>query len=163
MIWLLIAAVILTIISPLLWMRSSPRQKHIDHLRSYARTAGIQVILHRRPDARDDEVRLETVCYRLPWRGLEVADHWVIHRYSQRGWESLFSGWRWFQGEVENGFSEGLGEAIVGMPESASAILCNASGIGVTWGEREDTQAVAAICASLSDLRELLEKKSTKP
>ena len=163
MIWLLIAGVILTILSPLLWMRSSPRQKHIDHLRSSARTAGVQVILHRRPDARDDEVRLETVCYRLPWRGLKVADHWVIHRYSQRGWESLFSGWRWFQGEAENGFFQSLDEAIVCMPESVSAIVCNASGIGVTWGEREDTQAVVTICARLSDLRELLEKKSTKP
>ena len=163
MVWLLIAGVILMLVSPILWMRSSPRQRHIESLREFARSTGMQVILHRRPDAREDEDRLETVCYRLPWRGFRPNKNWVLHRHSQRGWESRFSDWHWFIAEAHEDLAEPLLVATTSMPESVSAVLCSASGIGVTWAEREDTEALATILHSLSILRDLLEKKHLKP
>jgi hypothetical protein len=67
MTWLLIVLGVAVVISPLMWFRQSPRQKLITELRRSAGSAGLQVSLYRRPDARDEETRLECVCYRIPW------------------------------------------------------------------------------------------------
>ena len=69
MTWLLIVFGVAVVVSPLMWFRQSPRQKLITELRRAAGSMGLQVSLHRRPDAREDETRWSAVCYRLPWLG----------------------------------------------------------------------------------------------
>ena len=89
MTWLLILFGVAVVVSPLMWFRQSPRQKLITELRRAASSMGLQVSLHRRPDARDDETRLECVCYRLPWLDDSCRQNWVLQRYSNRGWDLI--------------------------------------------------------------------------
>ena len=77
MTWLLIVLAVAVVLSPLMWFRQSPRQKLITDLRRSASALGLQVSLHRRPDAREEETRLETVCYRLPWLSDNCRQDWV--------------------------------------------------------------------------------------
>lgn len=159
MTWLLIIGVMGLAISPLLWMRSSPRQKHLESLRRYARTQGVQVILHKRPEARDSETRLEAMCYRLPWRDVSVPQDWVLHRYSQRGWAAPIEGWFWFRGEPSIDSEELLAEFVCELPDSATAIICSAAGIGLIWRELESLETLERLCALLVKLRKAIEKK----
>jgi hypothetical protein len=61
--WFLIVFGIAVVISPLMWLRQSPQAKRMTELRGMATQLSIQVSLHRRPDAREDEVSLDSVCY----------------------------------------------------------------------------------------------------
>ena len=63
--WMLILFAIAIVLSPIMWFKQSPHQKNLAETRSAARSLGIQVNLHRRPDARDSETALEVTCYKM--------------------------------------------------------------------------------------------------
>lgn len=152
--WLLILFIIAVVISPLMWLKQSPHSKRMIELRGLANSLSMQVSLHRRPDARDDEKALETVCYRLPWQDRDCDQKWVLHRFSQRGWDSDFAGWRWTLHQADPVWDSLLAEIIPQMPVGVSAVIANRAGIAVIWDERGDAQALQKIGENLQALRD---------
>lgn len=152
--WLLILFIIAVVISPLMWLKQSPHSKRMIELRGLANSLSMQVSLHRRPDARDDEKALETVCYRLPWLDRDCDQKWVLHRFSQRGWDSDFAGWRWTVHQADPVWDSLLAEIVPQMPVGVSAVIANRAGIGVIWDERGDPQALQKISENLQALRD---------
>lgn len=158
MTWLLIVFGVAVVISPLMWFRQSPRQKLITELRRSANGMGVQVALHRRPDAREDETRLETVCYRLPWLNENCRQNWVLHRYSSRGWESSSSGWLWTIAQALPHWDPIIQEVTAELPQGVSAIIANKAGIGVIWNERDDAADLQKIAHILKKLQQSAKK-----
>ena len=158
MTWLLIVLGVAIVVSPLMWFRQSPRQKLITELRREASSQGIQVTLHRRPDAREDETRLETVCYRIPWPDDSCRQSWVLHRYSGRGWESACSGWLWTISQAPPEWDHKLPELVTSLPSGVSAIVANNTGIGVIWNEREDADDLVKIVENVKKLQSWAKK-----
>ncbi|MGB1402672.1 MAG: hypothetical protein ACPH3I_06835 [Porticoccaceae bacterium] len=158
MTWLLILLGLALVISPLMWFRQSPHQQQITELRRLANSLLLQVKLHRRPDARDDEVRLETVCYRLPWTDTDCRQSWVLQRYSDRGWQSHCCGWHWYVDQANAVLDDTLSRITADMPESVTAVVANDEGIGVIWTERGDSEDVQKICQLLMLLRQKAEE-----
>ena len=158
MTWLLILFGLAVVVSPLMWFRQSPRQKLITELRRTASSMGLQVSLHRRPDARDDESRLECVCYRLPWLGDSCRQSWVFHRYSNRGWASPISEWLWTIAEADPKWNDLIGEIAADMPSGVSAIMANNSGIGVIWNERDDASDLQKVAQNLKKMQQTAKK-----
>jgi len=158
MTWLLILFGVAVVVSPLMWFRQSPRQKLITELRRTAASMGLQVSLHRRPDAREDETRLECVCYRLPWLDDSCRQSWVLHRHSKRGWESAISDWLWTIAEADSKWRDLLAETVADIPAGASAIIANSAGIGVIWNEREDAADLQKVAQNLKKMQQTAKK-----
>jgi len=168
MTWLLILFGVAVVVSPLMWFRQSPRQKLITELRRAASSMGLQVSLHRRPDARDDETRLECVCYRLPWLNDSCRQNWVLQRYSNRGWESDDSstinsviksaGWKWTIAEAHPQWNHLLEETVADIPAGVSAIIANKTGIGFIWNERDDSSDLQKVAQNLKKLQQTAKK-----
>lgn len=152
--WLLILFIIAAVISPLMWLKQSPHAKRMTELRGLANSLSIQVSLHRRPDARDEETALEAVCYRMAWLDRDCDQKWVLQRFSQRGWDSNCAGWRWTQHQADPQWDVLLAQLIPQMPSGVSAVIANRAGIGVIWDERGDAQALQKIGDNLQVLRE---------
>ena len=158
MTWLLIVFGIALVLSPLMWLKQSPHQKRITELRRHAGQSSLQVSLHRRPDARDDELRLEAVCYRLPWRDTDCRQDWVLQRRSSRGWPSEIDGWHWMAQAADQKWHDLLAQTLPQLPPSVSAIVADAQGIGVIWDERGDVNELNLICDFLQSLRQKAEE-----
>ena len=149
MTWLLIVLGVAVVISPLMWFRQSPRQKLISELRRSAGSAGLQVSLHRRPDAREEETRLECVCYRILWLDGDCRQNWVLHRFSARGWDSVCPGWLWTLNQAAPQWDELLADQMDDFPAGVSALVATDAGIGVIWNEREDAADLEKIVDKL--------------
>lgn len=158
MTWLLILFGVAIVVSPLMWFRQSPRQKLITDLRRSANSLGLQVSLHRRPDAREDETRLECVCYRLPWLDDSCRQNWVLHRHSNRGWQSVVKDWLWTIAEADSKWSETLSATVADIPAGVSAIIANNAGIGVIWNEREDAADLQKVVENLEKIQQTAKK-----
>lgn len=154
--YFLVIVGIALVLSPLFWMKPSLRQKQITALRGLAPKLGLRVRLHRRPDALDEEKRLECVNYYLPWSAPPTRP-WVLHRFSTRGWESPWAGWHW-RGDIppESRFAA-IGELLQTLPEDCSALVIDRQGVGAIWQERSDETGLTAIASVLHKLqREVL-------
>ena len=163
MTWLVILFGIAVVVSPLMWFRQSPRQKLITELRRTANSMGLQVSLHRRPDAREDETRLECVCYRLVWLDDSCRQSWVLHRHSKRGWEpdsAVLSGngWLWTIAEAEPKWAATLEKTTADLPSGVSAIIANKAGIGMIWNERDDASDLEKVAQNLKDIQQTAKK-----
>lgn len=152
--WFLIVFGIAVVISPLMWLKQSPQAKRMTMLRGMATQLSIHVSLHRRPDAREDEVSLESVCYQLPWLDRNASERWVLQRFSQRGWDSDCEGWRWTQHQAHPDWDDVLAQLIPELPKGVSALIANKVGIGMIWDERGDVLELEKIAAILQLLRE---------
>jgi len=158
MTWLLIVFGVALVISPLMWLKQSPHQHRITGFRRQANSLFLQVCLHRRPDARVDELRLESVCYRLPWRDKACRQDWILQRCSQRGWESPYPAWRWMADQADSQWGSALDEVLLQMPVGVSAVIADGNGIGVIWDERGETEDVTVIYQLLLLLRQKAEE-----
>ncbi len=163
MTWLLILFGIAVVVSPLMWLRQSPRQTLITELRRTANSMGLQVSLHRRPDARDNETRLECVCYRLAWLDGSCRQCWVLHRHSERGWQPSSAvlstaGWLWTVAEASTQWMATLEKTTAELPAGVSAIIANKAGIGVIWNERNDVADLEKVAHNLKKLQEIAKK-----
>jgi len=146
-----------------MWFRQSPRQKLITELRLSANSMGLQVSLHRRPDAREEETRLECVCYRLPWLDDSCRQNWVLQRHSNRGWKpdspTLNSrGWLWTLAEADSQWQQLLEKIVADIPSGVSAILANKAGIGMIWNERDDAADLEKVAQNLKKLQQTAKK-----
>jgi hypothetical protein len=152
--WLVICLVVTIVLSPLMWLKQSPRQLRIATLRRKATENNFTVSLHRRPDARDDEMSLDCVLYKLTCKDLDISGEWVLHRYSQRGWESKWSHWNWIFGEADSSWDDVLAQIIVNLPNGVSAIKKQKDGFSVIWDESGGEPEFLAVCDSLRMLHE---------
>ena len=154
MIWFLIIFCLAVAVSPLLWMKSSPRQQQITQFRKIARELGVYTNLHKRPEARESEKRLDAMFYWLPWHDRKQVESWILHRYSKRGWESEFQSWYWVDKKASSAWSTIIAEITNSLPSGATAIIVNSAGVGLIWDERGEPSSVHQICDSVKQLRE---------
>ncbi len=155
MIWLLIIFTLAVVVSPLLMMKSSPRQQQISSCRQAARSLSISVNLHPQPDARETEKRLVTTLYWLPWQTERRPKPWVLHRCSDRGLHSRWSNWYWLPNRAGSQWEDVLDDVLCQLPSGVTAVVLNNSGVGVTWDERSDS----AVVSTLHSCIERLQKK----
>lgn len=163
MTWFLILIGVAIVVSPLMWFRQSPRQKLVTELRRQAHIMGLQVSLDRRPDAREEETRLECVRYSLPWLDEDCRQAWVLHRYSQRGWQPdsgdlTRSGWLWTIAQAPPQWDGVLADSVGELPAGATAVIANKVGIGVIWDEREDSSDLEKVANFLKKMQQIAKK-----
>lgn len=154
MIWLLIIFFMAVAISPLMWIKASPRQRQIQQCREIARGLSLRVKLQRRPDARESERKLEAVGYWLAWDDSNIPRPWTLHRYSNRGWESPWEGWNWIVDEAPSEWQPQIQNVLTLLSADVQAIVVNGSGLAVIWQEKGDESRVHIIKECLTTLKE---------
>lgn len=154
MIYLLIVLMVALVLSSLMWIRPSPRQKHLAQMRSAALAQGLQVQLSTAPDARPGEGRLDYALYLLPRRndGPTPPD-WLLVKGSRRGDPSPWPEWRWLDKAAPVVYQQPIAEALLRLPEDAVGLVSNRRGVGLYWQERSDLEAVQSIGKTLLALR----------
>lgn len=153
MIWLLIIFCLAVALSPLMWMKATPRQQQVMATRAKARSLSINVNICRQPDAKDSETRLDAILYWLPWQKDTVNQVWVLQRRTRRGWESSFDGWRWVNNQADPSWQQIIELIIQNLPAGISAIVSNKEGIGMVWDERGDKELIHNLYQNLIKLR----------
>jgi hypothetical protein len=153
MIWLLIIFCLAVALSPLMWMKASPRQQQVTVSRAKARSLSINVNMCRQPDAIDSETRLDAILYWLSWQKDTVNQVWVLQRRTKRGWESSFEGWRWVNNQADPSWEQIIELIIQDLPAGISAIVSNKEGIGMVWDERGDEDFIDDLHQNLIKLR----------
>ena len=160
MTYLLIALVLAIILSPLLGLRSSPRQKLITAMRRCAVSHGLQVKLSRPADAREGEGRLDSVIYRLPWprdsapSGLRHAEAWLLVRHSGRGAPAPWDDWRWLSREAASELMDYICVAVEQLHADITGIEASHEGLSVYWREHGMVSDVEQLSAVLKRLQE---------
>ena len=154
MVWLLIIFCLAVAVSPILWMKSSPRQQHITDCRKKARGLSINVNLRHCPGAPEAEQRLDTVYYWLPWLEAKKVQGWILQRSSRRGWDSLFTDWRWVNNEANKEWYEVINFCLSELPEGVTTIQVSNEGVGLVWDERGAIDLIDKIHISLLELRQ---------
>ncbi len=154
MVWLLIIFCLAVAVSPLLWMKSSPRQQHITDCRRKARSLSINVNMRRCPGALEAEQRLDTIYYWLPWLKPKKVQGWILQRSNRRGWDSSFTGWRWINNEANKEWHDIITACLSDLPEGITAIQVSKEGIGLVWDERGTIDLIDKIHACLLELRQ---------
>ena len=157
--WIIVFVIVTIAVTPVIGLRGSNRQKKIVKMRRRARDLGMQVNLHRRPDAEDDDRDLDFVCYKLLWKTDLVADSYVLHCCSARGLDSSVSGWRWFNGKPDPELAAVFESVISDVPDSTVGILCDQIGIGIIWKENTTIGVVDSIHMMLLQMQSEFEKK----
>lgn len=162
MTYLLILLAFALIVSPLMWMRQSPRQKQVAALRKEAGMQGLSVKLCHAPDAREGEGRLDHMSYKLPWLPNTTPseqprmENWVLVRRLRpgyHGYDSPWSPWQWLAREANNVLYPALGDAVDALPASVMAIQPDTDGVAVIWKEDGTIDDVGMIKQHLMALR----------
>ena len=160
MTYLLIAVILAIILSPILGMRQSPRQKLITELRQTAKRQGLQVNLSRPADAREGEGRLDTAVYRLPWpidsrsSGLRRAEEWLLVRDTRRGDKSEWDDWNWLTLPVADELLSAVGQAVTQLKAEFSALEASSDGLSVYWQEQGTAGDVERVALILKQLQQ---------
>jgi uncharacterized membrane protein YccC len=163
MVYLLILFVLAIILSPLLSLRQSPRQKQITLLRQCATRKGLRVTLSRPLGAREGEGRMDTAVYRLPWAVDSVgstirrAEQWQLVHNNGKGSESVWGEWRWLTlppGEELFPAISQLLEPAEALSQKISGLEACAKGVAVYWQEEGSEQDVNDIAEALTCLRD---------
>jgi len=160
MTWLLIIFGVAVVLSPLMWFKQSPYQKRVAYLRGSTAALNLRVSLHRRPDGRETESSLESVCYKMRWENSDSQKNWVIHRFSPRGWESPCTGWRWVQNEANVSWHGILLEILPELPVGVTAIIASQADVGAIWDERGGHDELVKIAEILGKLKHHIENIS---
>lgn len=164
MTYLLIALVLAIILSPLLGMRSSPRQKLVADLRRCAVSNGLQIKLSRLAGAREGEGRLDSVLYRLRWlkdtkpSTLRRGEEWLLIRGGHRGDAAPWGEWRWLSLPPALELQAAIGVAVEALTGDITGFEASREGLAVYWRERGESADVKQLAEALKKLQ-----KSIRP
>ena len=163
--WLIIGLVLAFLVSSVMWVMPSPRQRHQGVLRMRARQLGIQVQLaHLSLPRAKGEVDAETVivpAYRFVRQNLSRSERdgwreWQVHRMDTINNEGLPDGWSWIKGEgclSSTAFAqlEGLLKAL---PEDVVGVESTPLYLSLYWHERGDAAQLGWLHAQIQPLLE---------
>ncbi len=159
MTYLLIALVLAIILSPLLSLRSSPRQKLIADLRQCASRQGLQVKLSAHPATREEKPQLDSAIYRLGWppdseaSSLRRAEQWLLVRSEERGDRSDWDGWRWLTLPPAAEIVSALDGVVPKLIADVSGLEASSQGVAFYWSEHGDTSDVERMAEALKSLQ----------
>ena len=78
----------------------------------------------------------------------------MLHRFSARGWDSVFPGWLWTLNQAAPYWDTLLADQLDDFPAGVSALVATDAGIGVIWNEREDAADLEKIVDKLKKFRD---------
>ncbi len=154
--YLIIAVVIAALISPLLALKPTRRQKHILSLREEARKRGLQVQVMTESIVDEDGENSTSIRYFVPWLAKDLqqvgSDQWLLVRDRGRGPPSKWVGWRWFKQEAPQHHQVAIDKMVFDLPNEVNALSVNGQGVGVYWQESGDIDLLSKIDKNIKNI-----------
>ena len=145
--------VIAALISPIMVLKPSRRQKTILVLREEARRRGLQVQVMADAITDSEGHNVTSVRYFVPWLAKDLdragSKPWLLMRDAGRGRASRWSGWRWQTNEAPQHHQSAIDKVIFEMPNSVNAVSADGQGLGVYWREHGGASSVHEIEKSI--------------
>jgi len=146
--WLLLAA--LLVLSPLSWMKPTPRQKKLVHLREKARSLGIKVTLT--PLKLNDGTKIQGIAYRWlrPPEAPVMPGYLCLLRKEVEEvrpvWDEWVAGWAIAQGKKDfltlNQLQQ-LNAWLLTLPENVFAVEWGSATLAIWWDERAEPEILS--------------------
>lgn len=150
------AMVILT--GAFMWLKPSPRDQHLNTLRSAALTEGFKLASIRIPDTSiegrlADKASLATLYRILHSFDKGKAPRFTVQRTTGVSNAFLPDGWRWAdQRRPSEAVTQVLHDILIELPETYLVLDAQPDGVGLAWDERGDVSALPAIRETLEHL-----------
>jgi hypothetical protein len=154
--YLLIAFIIVVVLSPLAWLRSTPGQARVTAFRRRATELGLKVQIVPPPDAPEGDSQPTAVFYCLSYPQKQIAEisstvgQWTLLRKERRGWESRWQGWRWFRREGSEHLSSAIEGMLQSLPGVVYAVRADKNAVGVFLRESGEVSIVDDIANTLN-------------
>lgn len=158
MVWVVIAIALMLMISPVLWLKPSPRQRRIVPLRNAARKAGVTVKLEKPP------LHGETVAmpgYRWDYPVERPGPRFVLVRDAEAS-EALkpyLAGWRWRIEPLRplpESARKPLEALLMRLPQDALVLESSEHGITLWWWESQNAERFGTYLEDFRRLRDAL-------
>lgn len=153
-----IICAILILAGAFMWLKPSPRDRHLNTLRTAALTAGFKLDSIRIPDTsiegRLAEKSSLITLYRLLHRfDKDRAPRFTVQRTTGVSSAFLPDGWKWAdQHRPTEAVTQHLHEVLLTLPEAYLVLDAQPDGVGLVWDERGDASALPAIRETLERL-----------
>ncbi|WP_028669794.1 hypothetical protein [Saccharospirillum impatiens] len=149
---------ILILAGAFMWLKPSPRDRHLNTLRTAALSAGFKLDSIRIPDTSIEGRLAEKSTLITLYRQLHRFDKAKAPRFTvQRttGVSSAFlpDGWKWAdQYRPGEAVTQVLHDLLLTLPEAYLVLDAQPDGVGLVWDERADASALPAIRETLERL-----------
>ncbi|MCG6659201.1 preprotein translocase subunit YajC [Halomonas campisalis] len=158
MVWLLILFVLLLMVSPVLWLKPSPRQRRIAPLRSAAIKAGVQVKLESPPL---HGISTAMPGYRWSYPQDAPGPRFVLVRDSEASdaLKAFIPGWRWRIEPLRplpEAARKPLEALLIRLPQDALVIESREHGITLWWWESQGAERFLTYVDDFRQLRDAL-------
>lgn len=165
MTWLIILFAVMLAISPVLWLKPSPRQRRVARLRDAAVRAGVVVRLESPPL---HEARGVMPAYRWPYPPRRPGPDFVLVRDAHAAAElkPFGHGWRWRVeplrplGEAAEAHLEALATRL---PQDALVLESRPASLTLWWWESQDFDRFATYLDDFTALRDDLAGRPDQP
>ncbi|MHA7878192.1 MAG: hypothetical protein ACX931_00240 [Saccharospirillum sp.] len=157
----------MVVIGAFMWVKPSPRDKHLAMLRAQALREGLKVhsikLDDTSLDGRVEGKRLMLAVYCLPHAFDQTADMaFTVLRTSGVGGAFLPDGWKWASHRrAPEPYRADLTAFIETLPEAYLALEVRMNSVGVVWNERGDVDELPRMKERLSQLIRILSAKRT--
>lgn len=159
---LLVIAAILVLAGAFLWLKPSPRDRHLNTLRTKAMTEGFKLQSIRLPDTSvsgrlDERKELRTLYRLLHHFDKSHAPFFTVVRTTGVANAFLPEGWTWTDSNrPPEGVQERLTAFLERLPENVTAIDARPDGVGLVWDERGAAGELPILRETLEELVKLL-------
>ncbi len=165
MTWLIILFALMLVISPVLWLKPSPRQQRVVRLRNAARKAGVDVKLQTPPF---HEARGVMPAYRWGYPQLQPGPDFVLVRdaHAAEALEPFAHGWRWRIEPLRPLSAEALARLdalLTRLPMDAQMLESRPTALTLWWWESQDAARFVTYVEDFNALRDDLAGRPDRP
>lgn len=163
--WLVIVLVLMLMVSPVMWLKPSPRQQRIVPLRKAAREAGVTVKLER-PPLHGEKAAMPG--YRWDFPVERPGPRFVLVRDSEASevLEPYLAGWRWRIEPLRPlpaSAREPLEALLTRLPQDALVLESSEHGVTLWWWESQDAARFRTYLDDFRRLRDALTGQPDRP
>ncbi|MCE8014477.1 preprotein translocase subunit YajC [Halomonas sp. MCCC 1A17488] len=158
MVWLVILAALLLMISPVMWLKPSPRQRRIVPLRNAAAKAGVKVVLEK-PPLHGIETAMPG--YRWSYPAVAPGPRFLLVRASEASdlLKPCVADWRWRIEPLRPlppSAREPLEALLTRLPQDALVVESSETSITLWWWESQTAERFLTYVEDFRQLRDAL-------
>ncbi|PAU74008.1 preprotein translocase subunit YajC [Halomonas salipaludis] len=163
--WLLIAFIVALIVSPVMWLKPSPKQKRVARLREHARKAGVRVKLAAPPLHAAGK---QMPSYRWGYPGEQPGPRFVAVRESASSGvlKPVCHGWRWRIEPLRplpDEVFQRLEALLTRLPQDALVLESEVHGLTLWWYESQGPERFDSYLGDMAALRDSLAGRPDRP
>ncbi|XKH59208.1 preprotein translocase subunit YajC [Halomonas sediminis] len=163
--WFIIVFILMMVAAPVMWLKPSPRQKRLVHLRNTLRQHGVTIKMEK-PPLHDFKGTMPAYCWKYPDQAPGPDFVLVRETHASEALEVYLPGWRWrvaplrpLPEQAERHFVALLER----LPQDVVIVESNRSALMIWWWESQGAERFLKYLDDFQALRDALAGHSDQP